>query len=48
MIADVIPAPIAIARNVPVTWCRLGRPKLTFEAPQIVLTFSSSRSRRIS
>ena len=47
MIADVIPAPIAIARNVPVTTWRLGSPKLTFDAPHVVLTLSSSRSRRI-
>ena len=47
MIADVIPAPMAMARNVPVTTCRLGRPKLMFDAPQVVFTLSSSRSRRI-
>ena len=46
MIADVIPAPMAMARNVPVMWCRLGSPKLTLLAPQVVLTPSSSRSRR--
>ena len=46
MMADVIPAPIAIARKVPVMMCRLGSPKLTLEAPQVVLTPSSSRSRR--
>ena len=38
MIADVIPAPIAMARNVPVTTWRLGSPKLMFDAPQVVLT----------
>ena len=37
---------MAMARNVPVMWLRLGRPKLTLEAPQVVLTPSSSRSRR--
>ena len=29
------------------TTCRLGKPKLTFDAPHVVLTFSSSRSRRM-
>ena len=48
MIADVIPEAIAMARNVPVTMWRLGKPKLTFDAPHVVLTLSSSRSRRIS
>ena len=37
MIADVMPFEIAIARNVPVTTWRLGRPKPTFDAPQVVL-----------
>ncbi len=46
MIADVMPAPIAIDRNVPVMAWRLGSPKLTLDAPQVVLTPSSLRSRR--
>ena len=46
--ADVMPWLMAIARKVPVTACRFGRPKLTLDAPQVVLTRSSSRSRRTS
>ena len=46
--ADVMPWLIDMARNVPVTACRLGSPKLTLDAPQVVLTLSSSRRRRTS
>lgn len=35
MIAEVIPLEIAIARKVPVMWFSVGRPKLTFDAPQV-------------
>ena len=35
-----------MARNAALSPCRFGRPKQTFEAPQLVLTFSSSRRRR--
>ena len=45
MIADVSPLAIAIARNAPLMPSRFGRPKLTFEAPHVVFTPSSSRSR---
>ncbi len=41
MIAEVIPAPIAMERKVALMPSRAGRPKLTFEAPQVVLTLSS-------
>ena len=47
VIAEVMPAPIAIDRKAAFMPCRLGRPKLKLEAPQEVLTLSSSRSRRI-
>ena len=47
MIAEVMPAPAAIARKAALRPWRLGRPKLTLEAPQVVLTLSSSRRRRI-
>ena len=43
--ADVMPAPMAMVRNAPLMPLRLGRPKLILDAPQVVLTFSSSRSR---
>ena len=45
VMADVIPAPIAILRKAAFNPCLLGKPKLTFDAPQVVLTFSSSRRR---
>ena len=45
--ADVIPAPMAIAMNAGFRPCRFGRPKLMLEAPQVVLTFNSVRRRRI-
>ena len=48
MIADVIPAPMAIDRKVPVIMWRAGRPKLTLLAPQVVLTPNSLRRRRTS
>ena len=41
VIADVRPAPIAMVRNALLMPSRFGRPKLTLEAPQVVLTFSS-------
>jgi hypothetical protein len=47
VIAEVMPAPIAIARKAAFMPCRFGRPKEMLEAPQVVLTLSSSRSRRI-
>ncbi len=47
MIAEVMPAPAAMARNVALSACRLGRPNEMFEAPQVVFTPSSSRRRRI-
>ena len=40
-----MPEAIAIARNVPVIMLRCGRPKLTFDAPHVVFTCSSSRRR---
>ena len=43
--AEVSPAPIAIVRNALLMPLRFGNPKLTFEAPQEVLTLSSLRSR---
>ena len=46
VIAEVIPLAIAIGRNAALMPSRFGRPKLTFDAPQVVLTPSSSRSRR--
>ena len=45
VIAEVRPLAIAIARNAPLMPSRSGSPKLTFEAPQVVFTPSSSRSR---
>jgi len=45
MIAEVIPAPIAMLRKVALMPSRAGRPKLTFEAPQVVFTLSSFFSR---
>ena len=48
VIAEVIPAAMAIGRNAALMPSRFGSPKLTFEAPQVVLTLSSSRSRRTS
>ena len=38
VIADVSPAPIAIARKAAFSPVRFGRPKLTFDAPQVVFT----------
>ena len=46
MIAEVMPAPIIIGRKAALRPRRLGRPNEKFEAPQLVLTFSSSRRRR--
>ena len=46
VIAEVSPAPIAMVRKALLIPGRLGNPKLTFEAPQVLLTPSSSRSRR--
>ena len=43
--ADVRPAPIAMVRNALLMPSRAGRPKLMFEAPQDVFTFSSARRR---
>ena len=48
VIAEVIPAAIAIGRKAALMPSRFGSPKLTFEAPQVVLTLSSSRRRRTS
>ena len=48
VIAEVMPLAIAIGRNAALMPSRLGRPKLTFDAPQVVLTPSSSRRRRTS
>ena len=48
MIADVMPEAIAIGRKAALMPCRCGRPNEMFDAPQLVLTFSSSRSRRTS
>ena len=42
MIAEVMPAPIAIVRNAAFKPCRFGRPKKMFDAPQMVFTASSS------
>ena len=44
VIADVSPEAIAIVKNTAFTPLRFGKPKLTFDAPQVVLTFSSSWS----
>ena len=46
--AEVMPLEIAIARNAAFRPLRLGRPKLRFDAPQVVFTFSSVRSLRTS
>ena len=48
VMAEVMPLAMAIGRNAALIPSRLGRPKLTFEAPQVVLTLSSSRRRRTS
>ena len=48
MIAVVRPLAIAIGRNAALIPSRFGRPKLTFDAPQVELTLSSSRRRRTS
>ena len=46
MIADVIPATMAIGKKASLIPCRFGRPNEMFEAPQVVFTPSSSRRRR--
>ncbi len=46
VIAEVSPAAIAMVKNALLMPSRFGKPKLTFDAPQEVLTLSSSRSRR--
>ena len=48
VMADVRPEAIAMVRNAALMPCRFGSPKLTLEAPHVVLTPSSSRSRRSS
>ena len=48
MMAEVMPAAMAIGRKAALTAWRWGRPKEMFEAPQVVFTPSSSRSRRTS
>ena len=48
VMAEVMPAPIAMVKNAELMPLRLGRPKLTLDAPQVVLTLSSSRRRRTS
>src|SRR5688572_3671348 len=48
VIAEVRPEAIAMVRKALLMPPRFGRPKLTVEAPQVVLTFSSSCSRRTS
>ena len=45
VIADVNPAPIAMVRKAELMISRLGRPKLTLEAPQVELTRNSSLNR---
>ena len=45
VIAEVMPAPMAMVRNALLMPSRYGRPKLMFEAPHDVLTLSSVRSR---
>src|SRR5690606_9147103 len=47
VIADVIPAPIVIARKAALMPDLLGRPKLMLDAPHVVLTLNSSRRRRM-
>ena len=42
----IMPAPIAIVRKAELMPLRLGKPKLTLDAPQVVFTLSSSRRRR--
>ena len=46
MIAEVIPAPIAMGKKALLIPWRFGRPNDTFEAPQVVFTPNSSRRRR--
>src|ERR1700724_1186756 len=41
VMAEVIPAPMAIVRNALLMPSRFGRPKLMYEAPQDVFTLSS-------
>ena len=48
MIAEVSPEAIAIGRKAAFSPGRFGRPKLTFDAPHVVFTPSSSRRRRTS
>jgi hypothetical protein len=45
--AEVKPAPIAMARNDEFNPLRFGNPKLKFDAPHVVLTPNSSRRRRM-
>ena len=48
VIADVMPDAMAMVRKPLLMPSRAGRPKLMFEAPQVVLTLSSSRRRLTS
>ena len=48
VIAEVIPDAMAMGRNAALIPSRFGRPKLTFDAPQVELTLSSSRKRPTS
>ena len=48
VMAEVMPEAIAMVRNALLMPSRAGRPKLMFEAPQVVLTLSSSRNRLTS
>ena len=48
IIADVIPATIAIGKNALLIPCRFGSPKEILDAPHVVFTPSSSRRRRTS
>ena len=48
IIALVIPAAIAIGKNVALIVCLFGNPKEMFEAPQVVFTPSSCLKRRMS
>ena len=42
VMAEVMPAPIAIVKKVALIPSRFGNPKLTFDAPHVELTFNSS------
>ena len=46
IIADVIPAPIAIGKNALLIPCRLGNPKEILDAPHVVFTPNSSLNLR--